>query len=188
MEQLEKDHSYFEPTEQPSASDGGQISGVSPRRLRDRELLKKRKAEAQAKDAFQEEKKSKRQRKEKTDKPRRGRAQAKETKKQPGVETAAQLEAGEQPVLGTASQGEHEEEPASQPEDEEAAGGPVVIPDYGASTETQPEKLESFLAEPSTAPTEKVEATKPLGAEMLDVLNLPEGTMQTEQENLPSFY
>ncbi|XP_035165863.1 hemogen [Oxyura jamaicensis] len=54
MEGLGKDHAYSDPSLSPStAREEHAVAGVTTRRLRDREMLRKRKAEAQEKDSIQ---------------------------------------------------------------------------------------------------------------------------------------
>ncbi|XP_066473327.1 hemogen isoform X2 [Tiliqua scincoides] len=93
MESLEKEHSYSENPQQPSATteEYAVPEVVITRRLRDRELLRKRKAEAEEKETHQDQKKSKPARKGKGTGRGRGRRQA------PEPET--QAETHEPPVI-----------------------------------------------------------------------------------------
>ncbi|KAM8961923.1 hemogen [Pelodytes ibericus] len=68
MDEHEKNNLYSEQTEHPAPAsekheEKQDIPVVTTRRLRDRELLKRRKEEAQEKDTFQEQARNKRQRK-----------------------------------------------------------------------------------------------------------------------------
>ncbi|XP_063150882.1 hemogen isoform X2 [Candoia aspera] len=85
MANLEKDHSYSENPQQPGATSEEYAVpdvGIS-HRLRDRELLRKRKAEADEKDTQQEQKKHKRAQKGRATRKGRGRRQALQQEAQP---------------------------------------------------------------------------------------------------------
>ncbi|XP_025966935.2 hemogen isoform X2 [Dromaius novaehollandiae] len=88
MESLGKDHAYSDPSLPPSASreEYAVPDVIITRRLRDRELLRKRKAEAQEKDSIQEQEKSKRQKRGRGAGRGRGRQLVTEPKPEPDLE------------------------------------------------------------------------------------------------------
>ncbi|XP_065405967.1 hemogen isoform X4 [Chrysemys picta bellii] len=110
MEGLEKDHPYSGSSQQPPpAREEYTVPGAITHRLRDRELLRKRKAEAQEKDTVQERGKSTGPKRGRGAGRRRGRQQGTEPEPQPDVQEEVEKEP---PEKAQASPGHHEEEPA----------------------------------------------------------------------------
>ncbi|XP_035758203.1 hemogen isoform X2 [Egretta garzetta] len=97
MESVGKDHGYSDSSLPPSAAreEYAVPDVIITRRLRDRELLRKRKAEAQEKDSIQEQK-SKRQRRGRGARRGRGRQLAVEPSLEPEPEPASQPDSQEE--------------------------------------------------------------------------------------------
>ncbi|XP_068279830.1 hemogen [Nyctibius grandis] len=169
MESLGKDHAYSDSSLPPSATreEYAVPDVIITRRLRDRELLRKRKAEAQEKDSVQwvlrEQEKSKRQ--------RRGRGARRGRGRQPAVE----------PIL------EPELEPDPQPNPQGTEPAPpelappelvhqeqlpmLTIQDLGSGMQLG--VAEGELAARSQDPVGEEELLKPAEAEIPEALNNP---------------
>ncbi|KAG6928975.1 hemogen [Chelydra serpentina] len=181
MEGLEKDHPYSESSQQPPpAREEYTVPGAITRRLRDRELLRKRKAEAQEKDTVQwvlgERGKSKG--------PKRGRGAGRRRGRQPREEETTPLgpephpevqkeEKKEPPEKAPASSVHHEEEPALSVA-QELSGG------------TQQEAVEGPPAEDTLHPAELGEAPKSEEAGISEALNVPLENDHTDNGYYPS--
>ncbi|XP_053321763.1 hemogen [Spea bombifrons] len=130
MEGFGKDHHYSEVAENPVQTsehreEKQDVSVVTTRRLRDRELLKRKKEEAQEKDTFQEETRSKRQRK------GTGRGRRKQQVKQPEPQPEPEPEPEPQVHLEPKIPEEHTEVAQEHLEHHEdpvtSAGGDVTL-------------------------------------------------------------
>ncbi|TFJ97900.1 vegetative cell wall protein gp1-like [Platysternon megacephalum] len=175
MEGLEKDHPYSESSQQPPpAREEYAVPGVTTHRLRDRELLRKRKAEAQEKDTVQwvlgERGTSKGPKRGRGAGRRRGRQQGTEPEPQPEVQEEVEKEP---PEKAQASPGHHEEEPALSVA-QELSGG------------TQQEAVEGPPAEDTLHPAELGEAPKSEEAGISEALNIPLENDHTDNGYYPS--
>ncbi|XP_038258776.1 hemogen isoform X2 [Dermochelys coriacea] len=171
MEGLDKDHPYSESSQQPPpAREEHTVPGATTRRLRDRELLRKRKAEAQEKDTVQEREKSKG--------PKRGRGAGRRGRQQgnePEPQPQPQQEEVEKelPEKAQGSPGHHEEEPALSVA-QELSGG------------TQQEAVEGPPAEYTLHPVEHGELPKSEEAGISEALNIPLENDHTDNGYYPS--
>ncbi|XP_024058731.1 hemogen isoform X1 [Terrapene carolina triunguis] len=175
MEGLEKDHPYSGSSQQPPpAREEYTVPGAITHRLRDRELLRKRKAEAQEKDTVQwvlgERGKSTGPKRGRGAGRRRGRQQGTEPEPQPEVQEEVEKEP---PEKSQASPGHHEEEPALSVA-QELSGG------------TQQEAVEGPPAEDILHPAELGEAPKSEEAGISEALNIPLENDHTDNGYYPS--
>ncbi|XP_065262403.1 hemogen isoform X1 [Emys orbicularis] len=175
MEGLEKDHPYSGSSQQPPpAREEYTVPGAITHRLRDRELLRKRKAEAQEKDTVQwvlgERGKSTGPKRGRGAGRRRGRQQGTEPEPQPEVQEEVEKEPPEE---SQASPGHHEEEPALSVA-QELSGG------------TQQEAVEGPPAEDILHPAELGEAPKSEEAGISEALNIPLENDHTDNGYYPS--
>ncbi|KAM9137904.1 hemogen isoform 2-T2 [Pangshura tecta] len=165
MEGLEKDHPYVESSQQPPpAREEYTVPGAITHRLRDRELLRKRKAEAQEKDTVQERGTSRGPKRGRGAGRRRGRQQGTEPEPQPEVQEEVEKEPSEK---AQASPGHHEEEPA-------LSGG------------TQLEVVEGPPAEDTLPPAEHGEEPKSEEAGTAEALNISLENDHTDNGFYPS--
>ncbi|XP_027676199.2 hemogen isoform X3 [Chelonia mydas] len=170
MEGLEKDHPYSESSQQPPpAREEHTVPGAITRRLRDRELLRKRKAEAQEKDTVQERGTSKGPKRGRGA-GRRGRQQDTEPEPQPEGQEEVEKEPAEK---AQGSPGHHEEEPALSLA-QELSGG------------TQQEAVEGPPAEDTLHPEEHGEAPKSEEAGISEALNISLENDHTDNGYYPS--
>ncbi|XP_073202142.1 hemogen isoform X1 [Lepidochelys kempii] len=175
MEGLEKDHPYSESSQQPPpAREEHTEPGAITRRLRDRELLRKRKAEAQEKDTVQwvlgERGKSKGPKRGRGAGRRRGRQQDTEPEPQPEVQEEVEKEP---PEKAQGSPGHHEEEPTLSVAQELSVG-------------TQQEAVEGPPAEDTLHPVEHGEVPKSEEAGISEALNIPLENDHTDNGYYPS--
>ncbi|XP_034630518.1 hemogen isoform X1 [Trachemys scripta elegans] len=175
MEGLEKDHPYSGSSQQPPpAREEYTVPGAITHRLRDRELLRKRKAEAQEKDTVQwvlgERGKSAGPKRGRGAGRRRGRQQGTEPEPQPDVQEEVEKEP---PEKAQASPGHHEEEPALSVA-QELSGG------------TQQEAVEGPPAQDILHPAELGEAPKSEEAGISEALNIPLENDHTDNGYYPS--
>ncbi|XP_006114886.1 uncharacterized protein LOC102459924 [Pelodiscus sinensis] len=175
MEGLEKDHPYSESSQQPpSAGEEYTAPGAITRRLRDRELLRKRKAEAQEKDTAEwvrrERGKSKGPKRGRGAGRGRGRQQATEPEPQPKGPDDVEEEPAEK---AQASSGHSEEEPA-------LSGTPEL------SGGTQQETVEGPPTTDTLHPAELGEVPKSEEAGIAEALNIPLGNDHTDNGYYPS--
>ncbi|XP_030421777.1 hemogen isoform X2 [Gopherus evgoodei] len=171
MEGLEKDHPYSESSQQhPPAREEHTVPGAITHRLRDRELLRKRKAEAQEKDTVQEQGTSKGPKRGRGAGRRRGRQRGTEPEPQPEVQEELETEP---PEKAQASPGHHEEEPALSVT-QELSGG------------TQQEVVEGPRAEDTLHPAEHGEEPKSEEAGTSEALNIPLENDHTDNGYYPS--
>ncbi|CAM5146707.1 unnamed protein product [Natator depressus] len=170
MEGLEKDHPYSESSQQPPpAREEHTVPEAITRRLRDRELLRKRKAEAQEKDTVQERGKSKGPKRGRGA-GRRGRQQDTELEPQPEVQEEVEKEP---PEKAQGSPEHHEEEPALSVA-QELSGG------------TQQEAVEGPPAEDTLHPVEHGDAPKSEEAGISEALNISLENDHTDNGYYPS--
>ncbi|XP_059690289.1 hemogen [Gavia stellata] len=169
MESLGKDHAYSDSSLPPSAAreEYAVPDVIITRRLRDRELLRKRKAEAQEKDSIQwvlREQENKRQ--------RRGRGARRGRGRQPAVEPSleAELEPDRQPDP------QEEAEPAPSqlaPPEPVHQEQPLVLTVQDLVSGMQPGMAEGELAARSQDPAGEEEVLKPAEAEIPEASNTP---------------
>ncbi|XP_075382757.1 hemogen [Mycteria americana] len=169
MESLSKDHAYPDSSLTPSAAhEEYAVPGVIiTHRLRDRELLRKRKAEAQEKDSVHwvlKEQKNKRKRRGKGAKRRQGRQPAVEPSPEPELESDPQPDPQE----------EAEPSPSKPPPPELVPQEqlPVLTIEDVVSV-MQQGAVEGELATGSQDPTGEEEVLKPAEAEVPEALNTP---------------
>ncbi|XP_062456143.1 hemogen isoform X2 [Rhea pennata] len=137
---------------------------IITRRLRDRELLRKRKAEAQEKDSIQEQEKSKRQKRSRGAGRGRGRQSVTEPKTEPNPEPDHQPEVLE----------ENEQAPAELAAPAPACQAPpMMLTSQELFGETSPGAVEGKLADGSQLPVGEEAVLKPADAEIPEALNIP---------------
>ncbi|KAM7076821.1 hemogen [Ciconia maguari] len=169
MESLSKDHAYSDSSLPPSAAheEYAVPDVIITRRLRDRELLRKRKAEAQEKDSVQwvlKEQKNKRQ--------RRGRGARRRRGRQPAVEPSPEpeLELDPQPDPQEEAEPAPSKPPLPEPVPQEQL--PVLtIQDLVSAM--QPGAAEREVAARSQDPAGEEEVLKPAEVEVPEALNTP---------------
>ncbi|XP_067409562.1 hemogen isoform X2 [Emydura macquarii macquarii] len=171
MEGFEKEHSYSESSQQPPpAGEEYSVPGVIiTRRLRDRELLRKRKAEAQEKDTVQERRKSTRPKRGRVAGRGRGRRQLREP--EPALEVPEEME--KEPAEKAPASPEHHEQPPV-PAAQELSGG------------TQQEVAEGPPGEDVLHPAELGEAPRSEEAGISEALNVPLENDHTDNGYVPS--
>nr|XP_013801066.1 PREDICTED: hemogen isoform X1 [Apteryx mantelli mantelli] len=171
MESLGKDHAYSDPSLPASASreEYAVPDVIITRRLRDRELLRKRKAEAQEKDSIQwvlgrEQEKSKRQKRGRGAGRGRGRQPVLEPKPEPSPEPDPQPEVLEG----------NEQVPAEPATPMPACQAPLpVLTSQELFGGTSQGAVEGELADGSQCPAGEEAVLKPGEAEILEGLNIP---------------
>ncbi|NXW60695.1 HEMGN protein, partial [Eurystomus gularis] len=172
MESLGKDHAYSDSSLPPSAArekyavPGNDV--IITHRLRDRELLRKRKAEAQEKDSIQwvlrEQEKNKRQ--------RRGRGARRGRGRQLVVEPSLEPEPEPKPQPDVQDEAEPAPSKSALPEPVHQEQPPMLtIQDL--VSEMEPGVADGDLAARSQDPTGEEELLKPAEAEIPEALNTP---------------
>ncbi|XP_076218437.1 hemogen [Aptenodytes patagonicus] len=170
MESLGKDHAYSDSSLPPSAAreEYAVPDVIITHRLRDRELLRKRKAEAQEKDSIQwvlrEQEKNKRQ--------RRGRGARRGRGHQLAVEPSPEPEPEPDPQLDPQEEAEPAPSKLALPEPLHQEQPPVLTMQDLVSG-MQPGVAEGELAARSQDPAGEEEVLKPAEAELPEALNTP---------------
>ncbi|XP_040436379.1 hemogen [Falco naumanni] len=170
MESLGKDHAYSDSSLPPSAAheEYAVPDVIITRRLRDRELLRKRKAEAQEKDSVQwvlrDQEKSKRQRRGRG----AGRGRGRQLVMQPSLEP--EVEPDPQPNPQEKAEPAPSELAPPEPVYQEQPPMPTI---QGLFSGMQPGAVEGKLASRSQDPTGEEEVVKPAEAEIPEALNTP---------------
>ncbi|XP_053910356.1 hemogen [Cuculus canorus] len=172
MESSSKDHGYSDASKPCSAAheENAVPEVVITRRLRDRELLRKRKAEAQEKDSAQwilREQKNKRQRRGRGGRQRQGRQPAVKPSQDPDPEPMVKPSPEPEPVL--------DPQPDSQ-KNTEPAPSKLVLPVLSIpslASGIQLGEVEGKLAAKSQDPTGEEEVLKPTEAGIPEALNIP---------------
>ncbi|XP_064356297.1 hemogen-like isoform X2 [Dromaius novaehollandiae] len=174
MESLGKDHAYLDPSLLPStAHEEYTVQDVIiTRRLRDRELLQKRKAEAQEKDSIQEQEKSKRQ--------KRGRGAGRERGRRPVIQAEPKPEPKPEPHSEVLEEGEAEKEPAElEPPVPEHQGKPPMMMIQELLSGAQQGAVREESTEGSLYATDEEDAPRPAEAE-IEALNI---CLENNQDN-----
>ncbi|XP_054034818.1 hemogen [Dryobates pubescens] len=170
MESLGKDHPYSDSSLPPPAArkEYSVPDVIITHRLRDRELLRKRKAEAQEKDSIQwdlrEQEKNKRQ--------RRGRGARRGRGRQLVVEPSLEPEAEPEPQPDPQKEAEAAPSEPAPPEPVAQEQLPMLTI-HDLVTGMQPGVAEEKLAVRSQDPVGEEELLKPAEAEIPEVLNTP---------------
>ncbi|XP_051499087.1 hemogen-like isoform X1 [Apus apus] len=190
MESLGKDHAYSDPSLPPAAAceEYAVPEVIITRRLRDRELLRKRKAEAQEKDSVQwvlrQQEKTKRQRRGGGARRGRGRQPAVQPSPQPDPQPDPQPEP--QPKPQPDSRGEAEPAlPELAPPEPVYPEQPAVLTFQDLVSGMQPGVAEREPAARIQDPTGEEEVLKPAEAEIPEALNTPLENEQEENEYIP---
>ncbi|NXH19268.1 HEMGN protein, partial [Bucco capensis] len=182
MESLGKDHAYSEASLPPSTTreEYAVPDVIITHRLRDRELLRKRKAEAQEKDSVQwvlrEQEKSKR--------PRRGRGARRGRGRQLVVEPSLETEPQPDPQPNPQQEAEPALSEPAPPEPVHQEQRPMLTI-QGLVSEIQPGAAEVPLAARSHDPMGEEDVLKPAEAEIPEALNAPPEYDHQENEYIP---
>ncbi|KAM6187159.1 hemogen isoform 2-T2 [Sarcoramphus papa] len=166
MESLSKDHAYSDSSPAPSApcEEYAVPDVIITRRLRDRELLRKRKAEAQEKDSIQEQEKNKRQ--------RRGRGARRGRGHQPVAEPSPERELELDPQPDPQEKAEPAPSELAPPEPVRQEQPPMLTVQALVSG-MQPGAVEGELAARIQDPAGEEEVLKPAEAQIPEALNTP---------------
>ncbi|XP_009680338.1 hemogen-like isoform X2 [Struthio camelus] len=175
MESLGKDHAYLNPSLLPStAHEEYTVQDVIiTRRLRDRELLQKRKAEAQEKDSVQEQEKSKRQ--------KRGRGAGRGRGHRPVIQAEPKPEPKPEPHPEVLEEGEAEKELAElAPPVLEHQGKPPMMMIQELLSGTQQGAVREESTEGSLYGADEEDSLRPAEAEIPEALNI---CLENNQDN-----